>query len=46
MTLEEVVYPVRREPEVCSRQDGHELEIYSISDWYIGYELDDPNFRQ
>ena len=46
LTLEEIVYPVRRDPDVYSRQDGHDLEIYCISDWYIGYELDDPNFRQ
>jgi len=43
--MEEIVYSIKRECDLHSYMGGHDLEVYTVGRWYLGYELDDPDFR-
>ena len=45
LTLDELILPIMRQCDVVTWEDGHRLEVYCISGYYIGYELEDIEFR-
>ena len=46
LTLDELILPVMRKCDVVTWEDGHRLEVYCIGGHYIGYELEDIEFRE